>query len=67
MMTLLKPYIERTVKKKINEIEKPIEIDKNEQIENFLLEFSGESEEFVDNETLNQLQKILARLLKKTI
>jgi len=30
------------------------------------MEFSGECEDIVESETLNQLQKILIRLLEKT-
>jgi len=61
-----KSTIKQTYLKEKKAIEEPIKEDKNEQIENFLMEFCGESEELVDNETLNQLQKILVRLLEKT-
>ncbi len=44
----------------------PVE-DKNEQIEEFLIEFSEESTEMVDNETLKEQQKILERLLNKLL
>ncbi len=41
--------------------------DKNEQIEEFLIKFSEESAEMVDNETLKELQKTLERLLNKLL
>lgn len=66
MLILLKPYINQIVEKKTEAIEEPIKMDKEEQIQNFLMEFSGECEDIVESETLNQLQKILIRLLEKT-
>jgi len=67
MRKLLEPYITKIVKEKIEAAERPIIEDKEEQISNFLIEFSGESEGLVDHEVLEQLQKILASLLNKTL
>ncbi len=67
IITLLEPVIAQIVQKKVASIEEPIVKNKEEQIENFLLEFSGESEGIVNDETLAELQKILKRLLSKML
>ena len=65
MLKLLKPTINQIVQQKTEDIQRPILEDKEEQIKNFLLEFSGECEGMVNDETLMELQKMLKRLLSK--
>ena len=67
IVKLIRPTIDTMIQQRIKAVQKPILEDKEEQIQNFLLEFSGEYEGMVDNDTLQELQKILKRLLSKML
>ncbi|HDZ18482.1 hypothetical protein LCGC14_0748260 [marine sediment metagenome] len=66
-LLVLKEAINSMMKYKSAVTKKPLMEDKTEQIEEFLIEFSEESAEMVDNETLKEQQKILERLLNKLL
>ncbi|KKM64413.1 hypothetical protein LCGC14_1501610 [marine sediment metagenome] len=66
-LTVLQEVINSMMKNNSAVIQKPLMEDKNEQIEEFLIEFSEECAEMVDNETLKELQKTLERLLNKLL
>ncbi len=60
---VLRPEIEKILKQKIETMENPRIQDEEEQIKDFLLEFSGECKELVTNETLKIQQQVLRRML----
>ncbi len=65
MVKLLQPAIDKMIQQKTKDLQTPILEDKEEQIKNFILEFSGECEGIINDETSVELQKILKRLLTK--
>ena len=67
MVKLLQPTIAKMIQQKTDALQTPLLEDKEEQIQNFLLEFSGESEGMVNNKTLTELLKILKGLLSKML
>ena len=66
-LVVLQEAINSMIKDNFVVTKKHLMEDKNEQIEAFLIEFSEECAEVVDNETLNEQQKILQRLLNKLL
>ena len=66
-LMVLKEAINSMMKYNSVDTKKHLMEDKIEQIEVFLIEFSEESAEMVDNETLKEQQKILERLLNKLL
>ena len=64
-LIVLQESINSIVKQKTVSVKKTLLEDKNELIKDFLMEFSEEVSETVNNETLIEQQKILERLLKK--
>lgn len=66
MLKLLDPIIKKMAEEEGEAVEISTIPDKQEQIEDFLMDFLGESEELVDHTVMKQLQKILSRLLDKT-
>lgn len=64
-LEVLYDVINKIVKQKT--AEEPFIEDKEEQIENFLLEFSRECLSLVDKETLKEQQQVLKKLLYKLL
>ncbi|HEC37327.1 MAG TPA: hypothetical protein ENI29_03765 [bacterium] len=60
---MLSSEIETRIKQKIDDNKHPITPDREEQIANFLLEFSEEFRGSVDNEILKEQQEVLKKLL----
>ena len=66
-MKILSSEIEAKIKLRVNNKENNIIQDREEQIANFLLEFSEEFRVSVDNEILNEQQEVLKKLLDELL
>ncbi|KKN43223.1 hypothetical protein LCGC14_0705360 [marine sediment metagenome] len=66
-LVVLKEAINSMMKNNSVDTKKPFMEDKNEQIEEFLIEFSEDSAEMVDSGTLKEQQEILKRLLDRLL
>ena len=64
-ITILNPIINLLIKEKTLGMENTEVEDKNEKVQDFLIEFSEEISEMVDNTSIVNLQKIIEKLLKK--
>ncbi len=62
-MKMLSSEIEARIEQRIDENKHPTLQDREEQIANFLLEFSEEFRRSVDNEILKEQQEVLKELL----
>lgn len=64
-ITILNPTINLLIKEKTLGMENTEVEDKNEKIQDFLIEFSEEISDMVNNESIIKFQKIIEKLLKK--
>ncbi len=64
-ITILNPTINLLIKEKTLGMENTEVEDKNEKVQDFLIEFSEEISDMVNNESIIKLQKIIEKLLKK--
>ncbi len=64
-ITILNPIINLLIKEKTLGMENTEVEDKNEKVQDFLIEFSEEISDIVNNKSIINLQKIIEKLLKK--
>lgn len=64
-LDILNPIIDKTVNQKLSALEKPEIKNMENTVQDFLMEFSEESSDLLNNKTMTQLHKILEKLLDK--
>ena len=64
-ITILNPIINLLIKEKTLDMENTEVEDKNEKVQDFMMEFSEEISDMVDNKSIIKFQKIIEKLLKK--
>lgn len=62
-LDFLSPIIDKTVNQKLSALKKPEIRNMENRVRDFLMEFSEESSDLLDNKTMIQLHKILEKLL----
>lgn len=64
-LDFLSPIIDKTVNQKVFALKKPEIKNVEGKVRDFLMEFSEESSDLLDNKTMTQLHEILEKLLNK--
>jgi len=62
-LDFLSPIIDKTVNQKVSALKEPEMKDVENQVQDFLMEFSEESSDLLDNKTMVRLHEILEKLL----